>query len=229
MNDLEWATDFAPEEPPRTRRPSGAAVAVTSGLLALSAVIVAAVGRAVEQTEGGTALGPANGPSAPSAPVPSASAPPRAAPLPESCDELYGAEMLGTLAAADLHLNATWTGVRQLAPASADAQLIALLPGAERLNCYWLDSSGGTEVAVLTAVTHLEEADLAAAVARAEELGLARTEHDGGLRFSHQARTEEGELHGEAHFFRDELWIGTRWYGYGPYGYTAHMAQQLFP
>ena len=31
-----------------------------------------------------------------------------------------------------------------------------------------------------------------------------------------------------SHFLRDGLWFATRWYGYGPYGYTSDMARQVF-
>lgn len=148
--------------------------------------------------------------------------------LPEDCDDVYSADMKGRLAQAGLEVNSAWTGSRSLPAGTADRELLSLLAGEDTLGCYWLDSNGGEDEALLTVLAASPEPKTELAMNRLTELGLTRREEHGGVRFYGESRSATGEVSGESHFFREGLWFATVWYGIRQFGYSADMATTVF-
>lgn len=227
---FDWVTDFdnpvvARAVARRAPRPSRVPLPTLVGggsFLIVGATIVAALMRPFE-AESGLPTAEIAAPVAPATPSGSPTAP--AAFL--TCDELYGVDMLETLAAEGMELNGTWTGVRELPAGTSDPQLLGILAGQVSCDCFWLDAAGGAQSGVLTTVMPVDTDRTTRVAARLAELGFAQQQVHGGTRYfvEHQAN---GETAGESHFLRDGLWFATNWYGFGPWGYTAHMAENVF-
>lgn len=165
------------------------------------------------------------------APSPSPSAPAEApivsTVLPSDCFGLYGQAMLGEFERESMQLNQVWTGAREETAGSGDAELVAMLAGRPSLDCFWLDATGGSESAVLTVATEISAEESAAVEARLVALGFAHQRDRGGIRYFVESRVD-GQSRGESHFLRDGVWLATNWYGFGPWGYTRHMAENVF-
>lgn len=228
-----WVADFDSPEAraaagpePRVRAPRVPMRVFVGGgsVLAVAATIVTALMRPFE-TEAGVA--PRESPSATAVPgpVPTAAAAPSL--LPDNCSDLYGQEMLDTLAEAGLVFNGVWTGSRQAAAGTIDAELRAMLGEGETRDCYWLGADGGEGDAVLTTIAEVDAAESQAAAARLGTLGYTRLEERGGTRYFVE-RHDGREYSGESHVLRDGLWFATHWYGTGPFGYTAHIVERAF-
>ena len=242
-----WVTDFdspevaRPRDKPSASRPMRFAarvarsrptvvpiIAGAGSLAAVAAIVITALARPIEE-EAGTGGGPIGEVPRPSVTAPTAtSAPDVSTRIPNTCADLYGADMKRVLTQAGLEVNSAWTGSRNLPAGSADEQLLALLAEEDALGCFWLDELGGADSALLTLLADTTEETTESAMARLTELGLTRREEHGGVRFFVEARDGSGELYGESHFFREGLWFATRWYGPGQFGYTADMAQRVF-
>ena len=245
---LGWVTDFdspevaKPRDKPSASRPMRfaarvaksrpAVVPIVTGagsLAAVAAIVIAALSRPIEEETGTGMGGPVGEVPRPSVTAPSATSAPDVSPLiPDTCADVYGADMKRVLTQAGLEVNSAWTGSRNLPAGSADEELLALLAEEDALGCFWLDEFGGADSALLTLLTGTTEQTTESAMARLTELGLTRREEHGGVRYFVESRDASGELHGESHFFREGLWFATRWYGTGQFGYTADMAQRVF-
>ena len=247
-----WVTDFdrpevvAPREK-RTRsrltqylanlsrtRPAVLPIAAgVGGMVGVAAIVIAAFARPIEEETGVPGAGPTRGLPSPTLTVPTESAEPsprsgrESALLPDTCADVYSDEMKSGLADVGLELNSVWTGTRELPAGSEDPQLRGLLIDEPGLECFWLDASGGADSAVLTVIADTSEATIERAMARLTELELTRREEFGGVRFFTETTNPEGERLGESHLFRDSVWFATRWYGTGPFGYTADMSVQI--
>jgi len=150
--------------------------------------------------------------------------------VPATCDELYSADFRAGLEAAGFALNPADKDLTQYKDiGSEDGQLIAMIEGApDRLTCHWLAAVGASsEAGLATNVLAVPEAVSTAAMARMEEMNFSKTASSGGIRFSYEEHTENGDF-GESHLFREGLWLATAWTNFGPDGYTADMATSIF-
>ena len=232
-----WVADF--ENPVAVKAASGGpppprakalplAIGIGS-LLVIGATVIAALLRPFEMESGTSATNTPRVPAAPSSsPSPSTvPAPADFAMLPDDCGDLYGAAMEGEFERNGMHINAVWTGARDAPAGSTDPELLALMRGKASLDCFWLDETGGTKKAVLTVATEPGVETTDAVAARLSALGFAHQRDRGGVRYYVETR-EAGETRGESHFLRDGVWLATNWYGFGPWGYTGHMAENVF-
>ena len=231
---LDWVTDFddpvvtAATAPPRHSRLRVLPIALGGSLLVVGATVIAALLRPFEAESG---MSPSGGPrvlEAPSAsPSATAEAPLIPTLLPDDCSGLYGTAMLAEFERESMHINAVWTGAREAPAGTTDPELQSMLAGRPSLDCFWLDETGGTEAAVLTVASEIHAEESAAVAARLAALGFAHQNDRGGVRYFTESRVD-GETVGESHFLRDGVWLATNWYGFGPWGYTGHMAENVF-
>lgn len=230
---FDWVADFdnpvvakaVARRAPRASRVSVPALVGGGAFLLAAATIVTALLRPFESEIG-----------RPSAEIaaPAAQGTPTASPteaavagLDLTCGDLYGDDMLATFATEGMELNGAWTGVREAPAGTSDPQLLGMLAGQVSCDCFWLDPSGGERSAVLTTVLPVDPERSTQIVTRLGELGFDQQQVQGGTRFFIEHRVN-GETVGESHFVRDGLWLATNWYGFGPWGYTAHMADNVF-
>lgn len=173
-----------------------------------------------------------------SAPPPSPSGAPPRAPVdslvPDDCGEFFSARMEKRMKSHDLRLfdpdslaEASLTLPRGRSVGTGDTRLGRMLAGIATTECYWLDSENPRTAGVLTAVGEGRDRQLQLARARLDKLGLTRLEEDGGIRYFEETVGADGVPTGESHFFRGGVWFATEWYGYGPRGYSADMADSL--
>lgn len=236
-----WVADFdnpvavkAASGGPKAPRGKALPIAVASGsAFVLVATVIAALMRPFEAESGiSTGGGIAVVPDSPSTST-STAEPENPEPvdqfelLPETCDGLYGSAMLREFERESMQLNLVWNGARDATPGSTDADLIALMGASQTLDCYWLDETGGTEAAVLTVASEPGVATTDQVAARLVALGFLQQRDRGGVRYYLETR-DRGETRGESHFLRDGVWLATNWYGFGPWGYTGHMAENVF-
>lgn len=212
------------------RTPRSLPIALGGGsLLVVGATVIAVLLRPFEAESGMSSTATPAVPAAPSsAPSASPQAPLQMSVLPETCDGLYDEVMIREFEQHDMHLNTVWTGAREATAGSASLDLVALMRGKLSLDCFWLDESGGMDSAVLTVATEPGPDVAAEVAAHLTASGFATQEHRGGARYFIEHRVD-GESVGESHFIRDGVWLATNWYGFGPWGYTAHMAENVFP
>jgi hypothetical protein len=243
----EWVTEFdspevvAAREKPTASRPGRAlaqfakarpalvpSIVGVGGVAGVVAILFAALSRPIAEESGFGAT-----PATPSAhgratPSPTASVESVSSIIPETCPEAYSEGMVNTLTGAGLELNSVWTGSRGGEGGTADDRLLQLLDDSPALECYWLDKTGGSDSAVLTIIADSTDPEIAAAMDHLAGSGLTRREEYGGIRFFGESTDATGERSGESHFFREGIWFATRWYGYGPFGYSADMAETVF-
>jgi len=148
--------------------------------------------------------------------------------VPTECSEIYSPAMVDTLRGAGLVLQDATAPAVIGESGSSDELLRGLMVERPLVECVWLDSAGGTQAGVLTVIAEATVERAAAVEARAGQLGMTRLVENGGERWISEGRTEAGVRTGESHFLRDGLWFATRWYGYGPFGYTTDMSRQVF-
>lgn len=231
-----WVADFdgpvaakAARGGPRAPRGKTLPIAVGGGsLFVIGATVIAALLRPFEAESGISSTGGPRVHEAPSAsPSSSAEAPITPTVLPDDCDALYGSAMEAEFEREAMQLNRVWTGVREAPAGSTDPELLALLLGEPSLDCFWLDGGGGSRSAVLTVASEPGAAVAEAVAARLVALGFSQQHDRGGVRYFVESRVA-GETTGESHFLRDGVWLATNWYGFGPWGYTGHMAENVF-
>ena len=234
---FSWVADFeAPEVAKATtvRAPRRALVPGLIGggaFVLIGSALIAAFLRPFDAETGAAEPTPLTPPAATSPSTAAPTEPQQPGPvsvLPAACSDLYGRDMLETLEKAGLHHNEVWTGVRDASAGSRDEVLGQfLLDSARTIDCYWLDDEGGNQDAVLTVVTEVTPEQTAAIEARLIEIGQTKTNDRHGLRYFTERRVG-AEVGGEAHYLRGGLWFATHWYGTGPFGYTTHMADEVF-
>ena len=212
---------------PRTRFPLGAVLTLAAGAVAAWA-IAAAIEPTAERLPDTIAPVPtqSSAPPTPSAtPAPEAVIDPR---LPDRCSQLFGNKITRDLDDKGLALTARWTATTLPKAGSLDPELRDLLSTTTVMECYWLQPNDKTDRGILTAIGSVDSRESRNAVTRAVELGMTKSKELGGTRYYLQETDAAGNPQGESHFFRDGLWFATRWWGYGPYGYTADMAEHVF-
>ena len=227
---FDWVADF--ENPvvaravarraPKPGRLSPPALVGGGSFLIIGATIIAALLRPFE-AEGESPTAEVAAPVAQGTPTST----PTIQPAFLTCDELYTTDMRETFAEAGMELNGAWTGVREAPAGTNDPQLLGVLAGQVSCDCFWLDGGGGETKAVLTTVMEVAPEKSAIVAARLAELGFVQQQTHGGVRYFVEHRVK-GETVGESHFLRDGVWIATNWYGFGPWGYTTHMAENVF-
>jgi len=148
--------------------------------------------------------------------------------VPAECRSLYSRSMIKALRSAGLRIETTAPAAKAPASGSSDSTLDALFADTTLLECRWTGGEGNQSSGLLTVVASTTPGVRDAAVDRAKALGMTRVKENGGTRYLVEGRDASNRLYGESHFFREGLWIATRWYGHGQYGYTADIVQQLF-
>lgn len=96
------------------------------------------------------------------------------------------------------------------------------------LECFWVNEDDVESAGLLTLVAEVDATEEELTIAALTDLGYTEIRELGGVRFVGQLPSDNGFTTGESHFLRDGVWFATRWYGYGPYGYTADMVTQVF-
>ena len=145
--------------------------------------------------------------------------------IPADCAEIYTRDWQSEL--APFELNPAWTKTDPGIGTTDDALRQLLEPGTA-LTCHWAKPSGGSDSGLVTTLANVDERAVALAQSRIANLGWACTEQFGGVRCVTQGEDANGTW-GESHFFRDGVWIATRWSNLGPDGYTADIASTLWP
>jgi len=148
--------------------------------------------------------------------------------VPAECRNLYSASMIKALRTAGLRLETAAPASGAPASGSADGTLDALFADSTLVECRWTGGEGNDAAGLLTVIASTTPRVHEAAVDRVRALGMTRLSENGGSRYIVEGRDASNRLYGESHFFRDGLWIATRWYGHGQYGYTADIVQRLF-
>ena len=214
----------------RTRIRWSTLVAVLAGIGA-AAIAVATVdprwdGAPVPVASPSTSAPPPSATPTPVTPVPSL--------VPQDCGRFFSARMEKRLRSHDLRLydrdslaDASLTLPRGRSVGTADNRLARMLAGIAETECFWLHDENPEVSGVLTAVGEGRARQLALARERLDERGLTRLEEDGGIRYFEETVGADGVPTGESHFFKGGVWFATQWYGYGPRGYSADMANSL--
>lgn len=167
-----------------------------------------------------------------SRPVPTGAIPsPTAAPslppsvIPASCEDIYTRDWATEL--KPLVLNPAWSQVDP-GVAVTDVALTQLLEPNTQLTCQWGKSTGGSDVGMVTNLATVDEHTIALAKSRIATLGWACSDQWNGVRCVTEGSDANGSW-GESDFFRDGVWIATRWTNSGPDGYTADIVHTLWP
>ena len=148
--------------------------------------------------------------------------------VPAACRDLYSNSMIRALRSAGLRIETPEPAAGAPASGSADETLDALFADSTLIECRWMGGEGNQASGLLTVVASTTPQVHKAAERRVKAMGMTRLSENGGSRYIVEGRDASNRLHGESHFFRDGLWIATRWYGHGQYGYTADIVEQVF-
>ena len=194
------------------------------GLLATAAVITAALLSGC----GGTAT-----PDGSASPTPDASAPrptpsvgspaqPVGTVIPGACEQLYLPLMFERLQANYPPLNDPTMSDPNF---SNTDELEELLRSTEYLQCTWGRAS---EAGIVTAVARVTEEQSAAALAILEDGDFSCNEQQEGTRCVTREETD-GNVLGETHFLRGDVWLSTFWLNAPVRGYTENMIEALWP
>ncbi|MDX2377401.1 hypothetical protein M4I32_11380 [Microbacterium sp. LRZ72] len=153
---------------------------------------------------------------------PSSSAPPAEdIVLPEACEDIYSAEMLGLLNEQNPPLNdpnVTLTAT-EVAPA-----LELLESGVPTLRCSWGVPS---EVGLATNVT-IVDAEQSAMVEQALLADGFACEEDADGTLCTRSGENDVAAFGETHVLRGNGWVATRWINFYPDGYTEDVMTNLW-
>jgi hypothetical protein len=229
-----WATDFsrdevvaaqAPGHRPLSKRLVAPLLLTGAGCVAALTIVLAVLTRPMDEESGRTGSGLPT-PNAVPSPRVSTSASTSPSIVPDTCSALFSDAYSAELVRAGMRLESEWNGSRE--PGSVDANLQRMLAEDTVIGCYWVHERDAERAALLTLVAEVNGAEQEATAARLTELGYTKLSEHGGVRFVGQLPTEGGQSAGESHFLRDGVWFATRWYGHGPYGYTADMVDQVF-
>ena len=212
---------------PRTKFPITAVLTLVAGVAAAGAII-AAIEPTSSQVPDSVSTSPSQT-SGPPTPTPTPEPPVVVdARIPERCSQLFGSKMKNTLGDNGLELTGRWRATTLPRTGSLDPELLDLLSTTTVMECYWLQPGDDPERGILTAIGAVDSRQARLAAARAVEMGMTKAKEVGGTRFYLMDTDATGMAQGESHFFRDGLWFATRWWGYGPYGYTADMADHIY-
>ena len=145
--------------------------------------------------------------------------------IPAECAKIYTRDWASEL--SPFVLNPAWSLEEPDIGTNDDALRQLLEPGVA-LTCHWGNSSGGGDTGIVTSLANIDERTANLAQSRIANLGWACSEQLGGVRCVTQGEDENGAW-GESHFFRENVWLATRWSNLGPDGYTADIASTLWP
>ncbi|MGR0221153.1 hypothetical protein [Agromyces sp. ZXT2-6] len=224
-----------PDDAPVLRRPTtwliAAVVALVLAVIAVAGVLLMPKAQS-EADAAPTAAGPRPTPAAAGEPVPVAppAAPPAdGSPVPADCSAAYTTDWAGAFA-PDYVLNPAWaTGDGgPVLLGTDDPGALPTLEQTTELTCAWLPaepSDGRT--GLVTSIARVDEAQRSAALGAFEAGGLDCFEELDGTRCIAEWEEPAGPA-GESHFFRDDVWIATRWSGPAVTGYTHDIIAALF-
>ncbi|KQO98513.1 hypothetical protein [Leifsonia sp. Leaf264] len=152
----------------------------------------------------------------------------RAVAIPGDCRNIYTKdwtpEMHGEV------LNPAWSLEEQNANTGRahDEQFATLLDATSEITCAWHGPYGGNDMMLRTDIARLTAEQFDGAVVHAQDLGWNCYEELGGTRcVTETAMTADGN-NGYSYFFRDGIWISTRWTNLQPDGYTHDIVKALF-
>lgn len=169
----------------------------------------------------------------PAAPVrtsapPSAGTPvPAPVSIPTKCEDIYTHDL--TPEFDGLVLNPAWaaepgsTGANALDEAVNDA-----VTANTSLTCKWGSPQGGSGRGLVTNVAAVDDELETEMLARLASVGQSCYEELDGMRCVIESAPSADGQSGESHFFRDGVWIATRWVNTGPDGYTNDIVAALF-
>ncbi|MCP2637327.1 hypothetical protein K0817_012245 [Microbacterium sp. HD4P20] len=146
--------------------------------------------------------------------------------LPESCEEIYSADMLAQLQAANPPLNDP--GVTMLSTESADL-LEIIHSGAPTIRCSWGQPS---EFGLATNVTVVDagQADAIAAALPAAGFGCEALGDGTICRIEQRGITLDDQEYtrGETHYLGEGAVVTTAWINFSPEGYTEDVVATLW-
>ncbi|MGR2752989.1 hypothetical protein [Agromyces arachidis] len=223
-----------PDASPVLRRPTTWLIAAVVALvLAVAAVAGAMLAPKAEPAADAAPSSTGPRPTPAAAGEPAAVAPPAAAPaggVPADCSGAYATDWAPAFA-PDYVLNPEWaTG--DAAPVLVGTDDPGALPTLEQnteLTCAWMPpepSDGRT--GMVTSIARVDDTQRSAALSAFEAGGLDCFDELGGTRCIAEWEDAAGPA-GESHFFRDGVWIATRWSGPAVTGYTHDIISAVFP
>lgn len=163
----------------------------------------------------------------PTAALPSPTAAPSLQPsvIPADCSKIYTRDWAKEL--APLVLNPAWAKADPGVGAN-DIAVKQLLEPNIQLTCQWGKAAGGSDVGLITNLAQVDADTVSLARSRMNTLGWACSDQSGGVRCVTEGSDANGSW-GESDFFKDGVWIATRWSNAGPDGYTADIVHTLWP
>lgn len=142
--------------------------------------------------------------------------------IPADCEQLYQPQMLERLQEDHPPLNDATMADPNF---SNTDELEELLRSLEYLQCTW---GGASESGIVTAVAHVTEEQSAQALAILENADFDCYDQQEGTRCVTREETD-GNVLGESHFLRDDIWLSTFWLNAPVRGYTESMVEALWP
>lgn len=143
--------------------------------------------------------------------------------LPADCQGIYSPGMLQSLNAKNPPLNDP--GVTMTATEVVEG-LELLSSGAPTMRCSWGVPS---DYGLATNVTIVTPAEAAGVITAMRDRGFTCIESANQTRCERTEKfNDPGGAVGEAHVFRDNIWVATRWLNFAPEGYTDDIIAQLF-
>ncbi|GAA2044913.1 hypothetical protein GCM10009819_35130 [Agromyces tropicus] len=225
-----------PERPGVLRRP-------LTWLIASMAVIVLATGAIVASAVlpspgSGTVAAPEAPPADEVRPSPAAEPPPvevgsvsaaGASRIPAECAGAYTMDWTAEFGAGWV-LNPAWS-VGDDAPALYGTDSVGaldVLAETSELTCAWLPPDGGDGAhGMVTSIASVSHEQQTAALGAFDAAGLDCFDELGGTRCIAEWEGDAGPA-GESHFFRDGVWIASRWNGPAVSGYTHDIVTAIF-
>lgn len=228
-------TEHAQPDPrrPLAKRP-GFWLGIVATLL-LIGVAITAISWAIGPTTDASPSAPASDPAAPgpptdgSAPATASPAPPAAGVvIPTDCADIYTRDWSAEF--APLVSNPSWTtapgsGVHY---GSSDETAIARLDTTKQVTCKWANPLGGSDRGLTTNVAAVDAEQSVAMQDHFVATGhTCYAELEGTRCVTETPPSPDGQA-GESHFFRDGVWIATKWVNAGPDGYTHDIVAAIF-
>ncbi len=206
-------------EPVNSRNRALVAVSLAS---VIAVVLIVVLGLVLNPTAG-TLAGTRPQPSSASSATPLPSLAPSI--IPASCDKVYSTDWATTL--APNVLNPSWSRSAGLLGVD-DPALVQILQPNVRLTCVWGAADAQGKNYLITSLAQLTADQVTSAQSRLTALDYNCVEQSGGMRCVIEGTNADGSW-GNSEFFRDGVWLATRWRNLGPDGYTSDMVSTLWP
>ncbi|SFR79459.1 hypothetical protein SAMN05428970_2558 [Agromyces sp. CF514] len=222
------------QDRPLTARPIfWVVVAAGAVILALLAVIVTLLsapprGDAAAPTSTQSAAPKTPLPATPTlAAVDDSTAAPEPAVIPAVCDDLYTHDLTDSF--DGLVLNPAWT-TEDLDHRmwSSNEAANGVLASERAVTCIWGNPAGGSDRSLVTVVAPIDVPMEASMPLSLASDGFECYEELDGVRCVSETPPSDDGQSGESHFFRDGVWIATRWSNAGPDGYTHDIVTAIF-